>query len=205
MPTTDGSHLGEALHDYVDGLLDDAEELRVERHLLVCAMCRCAAEQERALVASLRSFQPDPHRHQDLVAGLLGMAAAAPPPPPAPARRQPTMVTWDAPPQYHSARRSLCCTLLAVAGCLGAALVVVNVPTISGSGGDVRGPAPAPATVQLSTLTGGERLAPLPAIVGGATSAVVPTALTRAAQDARDAVDQQTPPSFSRAGAVRMP
>lgn len=136
------ARLGEdLLSDYVDSLLTPAEEHQVERHLIVCQQCAAAVHQERELMAALRDVRMDAGRHQQLVAGLLSLAGDEPPRPPqqAPMRPAPAMVTAHAPAQYCSARRSVAFTLAAVAGCLGAALTVTQVPAAGASVGDGHG------------------------------------------------------------------
>lgn len=122
----EGGHVGDLVHDYVDDALDADLSFRLDRHLLVCEMCRHEVEQERLLIEQLRGFRPDPARHQSLVDGLLGLAEQAPPPP-RPACG-PSLVTGDAPPQYQSARNSVTAALVAVVGCAGVALVVSTTP-----------------------------------------------------------------------------
>lgn len=143
---SDGGHLGDLVHDYVDDLLAPDVALRVDQHLLVCEMCRCAVEQERRLIDQLRGHRPDPVRHQSLVEGLLGMAEQAPPPRPLPG---PSVVTSGAPPQYQSARNSFTAALVAVVGCAGVALVVSTTPSRTS-----QPPRPAnPANVQVRSAS----------------------------------------------------
>jgi hypothetical protein len=52
-----------------------------DRHLVCCAMCRAAADQERRIVASLRADTGVP---MSLRSSLIGLASAPPPEPPAP-------------------------------------------------------------------------------------------------------------------------
>lgn len=187
-------HLGEAVHDYVDGTLTHERMHQLDLHLVTCGMCRCQVEQERALVESLRAFRPDPGRQQDLVAGLLGLAAQHPiPQAPVRVRREPNLVMHNAPPQYHSARRSVACAMLAVAGCFGAALVVVNVPARVQTGG--QGGSTVPAAVQLNPA----RAVPV------AQSNVVPAAVARADEDARAAVLGDQVDALVVGAAVRVP
>ncbi|AKU17641.1 anti-sigma factor family protein [Luteipulveratus mongoliensis] len=190
--TVRARHLGEAVHDYVDGLLDADQTLWVERHLLVCSMCCWQVEQERALVQSLRAFRPDPSRQQDLVAGLLGLAEHTPMPPVAP-RRTPTLVTWDAPPQYQSVRHPVLCALVAVAGCVGVALVVANVPTRVQSTASFT---PSPANV---------RVAGTPRSVVPIGSNVVPAAIARAERDAEDSIDAPDAQPLVLRASLRVP
>ena len=187
-------HLGEAVHDYVDGLLSADQTLRVEQHLLVCTMCRAQVEQQRALVESLRSFRPDPRRQQDLMAGLLGLADEAPiPRAPAP-RRTPSLVTCDAPPQYESVRQHpVLLALVAVAGCVGVSLVVVSMPSRAASTGGVN----MPASVRLTSTPGVDAVP--------ATGGVVPAAVARAERDADDAVQVPDPRAFHVRASVRVP
>ncbi|NNG39166.1 zf-HC2 domain-containing protein [Flexivirga sp. ID2601S] len=136
-------HLGDAVAEYVDGKLNPAQEHRADLHLMICEHCRHAVQQEREIIAQLRSVSFDSGGHQQLMAGLLSLASAEPQAPgspaaPAiPARRAPAVVTTSAPPQYQSARRSMACALAAVAGCVGVALVA------STATGAASGPQPA--------------------------------------------------------------
>lgn len=127
-------HLGDRIADYVDGLLPAEEEYRADVHLTVCEHCRYAVQQERAILAQLRSVSFDSGGHQQLIAGLLslasteparplGAAAMTPQRPAAAPRPAPAVVTCSAPPQYQSARKSMAFALVAVAGCVGVALV----------------------------------------------------------------------------------
>lgn len=128
-----GGHLDDRVPDYVDGALAPAVQHWADQHLLVCQLCRGQVEQERALRERLRGFAPDPGRHEELVQGLLGLARELPPEPTAP-RDRPSLVDTAAPPQYQSARNPLMVAAIAVAGCVGAAVVVVTVPQAGGSG-----------------------------------------------------------------------
>ncbi len=122
------ARLGEdVLADYVDGMLTPEQERHVERHLVACEACRAIVREERDLMAQLRDVRIDARQHQHLMAGLLSLAGEEPAPPDL--RPAPAMVTTHAPAQYCSARRSVAFTLAAVAGCLGAALTVSQVPT----------------------------------------------------------------------------
>lgn len=122
-------HGGDVLGEYVDNMLDVDEAGEVERHLAVCQHCRASVDEQRELVVRLRSFSLGHQGQHDLVAGLMGLAQQAhsqvvPIRPSGPA-----MLHVGAPAQYTSARRSVACAVFAVAGCLGAALVAVQVPT----------------------------------------------------------------------------
>ncbi|TWE09361.1 anti-sigma factor family protein [Rudaeicoccus suwonensis] len=127
-------HLGDRIADYVDGVLDAAEEHKVEVHLTVCQHCRHAVEQERAIIAQLRSVRFDAGGHQQMMASLLslagpdsGVGAHPMAGPVAGSDRQAlAVVTAGAPPQYQSARRSMACALFAVAGCVGVALAATS-------------------------------------------------------------------------------
>ncbi|TWP33731.1 anti-sigma factor [Leekyejoonella antrihumi] len=132
-----GAHPDDLLPDYVDGLLSDAEEHAVERHLIACQHCCARVHQERELIARLRAVHLDAGHHQQLMAGLLSLAGDEGSMPREPAfadiRATPAMMTTHAPAQYLSARRSVAFTLAAVAGCLGAALTVSQVPQSTAS------------------------------------------------------------------------
>ncbi len=127
---TSCAQLGDdVLADYVDGLLTSEQERYVERHLVACQQCLAVVREERELMAQLRNVRIDSQQHQQLVAGLLSLAGDEPVRPPQPAPRPaPAILTTHAPAQYCSARRSVAFTLAAVAGCLGAALTVTQVP-----------------------------------------------------------------------------
>jgi len=124
-------HLGDRVAEYVDGMLDADAEYRADLHLTVCEHCRYAVQQERAIIAQLRSVSFDSGGHEQLMAGLLSLASSEPDAPlgassqprSAPARPAPAVVTCSAPPQYQSARKSMAFALFAVAGCVGVALV----------------------------------------------------------------------------------
>lgn len=126
-------HLGERVADYVDGMLSDQDEYRADLHLTVCEHCRYAVQQERAIIDQLRAVRFDSGGHQQLMAGLLSLASTGPDGPlggAAPAghpgagsRPAPAVVTCSAPPQYQSVRKSMAFALVAVAGCVGVALV----------------------------------------------------------------------------------
>ncbi len=117
------------LADYVDGLLTAEQERYVERHLVACQQCLAVVREERELMAQLRNVRIDSQQHQQLVAGLLSLAGEEPVRPQQPSvRPAPAILTTHAPAQYCSARRSVAFTLAAVAGCLGAALTVTQVP-----------------------------------------------------------------------------
>lgn len=127
-------HLGERVADYVDGMLSADDEYRADIHLTVCEHCRYAVQQERAIIAQLRTVSFDSGGHQQLMAGLLSLASTGPDAPrdgsetagrrtAAPARPSPAVVMCSAPPQYQSARKSMGFALFAVAGCVGVALV----------------------------------------------------------------------------------
>jgi len=144
-------HLGDRVGEYVDGLLDADEEYRADLHLTVCEHCRYAVQQERRIIAQLRSVSFDSGGHEQLMAGLLSLASAEPGRPlgttrPAPAkdtvRPAPAVVTCSAPPQYQSARKSMAFALFAVAGCVGVALVASTASGVA-QGPDTPGqPAP---------------------------------------------------------------
>lgn len=133
-------HLGERIGDYVDGMLDPDAQYRADLHLTVCEHCRYAVQQERAIIARLRSVSFDSGGHEQLMAGLLSLAtsdpgspvgAASPTPAKTPARPAPAVVTCSAPPQYQSARKSMAFALFAVAGCVGVALVASTASGVS--------------------------------------------------------------------------
>lgn len=127
-------HDQDVLSDYVDGMLDTARTCAVERHLAVCLHCRAFVQEQREVIARMRSFTLGHQGQHDLAAGLMHLAQemsreCAPIRPHGPA----TLAT-TAPAQYASARRSVACAVFAVAGCVGAALVAVQVPVGSTGG-----------------------------------------------------------------------
>lgn len=140
------AHLGDRIADYVNGMLTADEEYRADIHLTVCEHCRYAVQQERAIIAQLRSVSFDSGGHQQLMAGLLSLASTEPGMPIAACgsasgvapRPCPAVVTSTAPPQYQSARKSMAFALFAVAGCVGVALVA------STASGVTQRPAPGP-------------------------------------------------------------
>jgi hypothetical protein len=68
-------HLKAHVRAYVDRALPPALLHVYDRHLVCCAMCRAAAEQERRIVASLRSDTGVP---MSLRTSLMGLAAGSP-------------------------------------------------------------------------------------------------------------------------------
>ncbi|MBB2894458.1 zf-HC2 domain-containing protein [Flexivirga oryzae] len=124
-------HLGDRVGEYVDGMLDADDEYRADLHLTVCEHCRYAVQQERAIIAQLRSVSFDSGGHEQLMAGLLSLASSESGAPLGASsqlskdldRPAPAVVTCSAPPQYQSARKSMAFALFAVAGCVGVALV----------------------------------------------------------------------------------
>ena len=130
---TQDRHDTDVLSDYVDQMLDASHTCEVERHLSVCLHCRAFVQEQRDVIARMRSFTLGHQGQHDLAAGLMHLAQevqreCAPIRPQGPA----TLAT-SAPAQYTSARRSVACAVFAVAGCVGAALVAVQVPV--GPGG----------------------------------------------------------------------
>ncbi len=121
-------HGGEVLGDYVDNMLDVKQACEVERHLAVCQHCRASVDEQRELIARLRSFSLGHQGEHDLVAGLMSLAQQAHSEVVPIRPHGPAMLQVGAPAQYTSARRSVACAVFAVAGCLGAALVAVQVP-----------------------------------------------------------------------------
>ena len=68
-------HLGDQVSAYVDRRLPGSALSAWDRHVVVCAHCRYAVDQERSLLASLRTA-PAPCVSDSLQALLLGMGAA---------------------------------------------------------------------------------------------------------------------------------
>ncbi len=127
-------HETDVLGDYVDGMLGATAACEVERHLTVCLHCRSVVQQERELIERMRSFSLGVRAQDDLTAALLRLAQEVQRDQPTvvPIRRPgPATVAASAPPQYASARRSMACAVAAVAGCVGAALVAVQVPSVA--------------------------------------------------------------------------
>ncbi|MEP6629490.1 MAG: hypothetical protein ABJA89_03420 [Lapillicoccus sp.] len=69
-------HLGLQVNAYVDQRLDASALRAFDQHLVVCLVCRHAAEEERRLLASLRSG-PTPGFSADLQSMLLALAEPA--------------------------------------------------------------------------------------------------------------------------------
>ncbi len=159
-------HLGDELSDYVDRRMPAALLLAWDRHLVGCQLCRCAADQERRVLASLRA-NPAPHvpsgLHQMLLAlslpgeppaGAAGVAPAGPPiPAPPPGAPHPLAVGPSrlptlgraAPAHYRSLRRPLALAG-AVAGSAAAAALTIGLATpVGSSSAAVVQPAPATA------------------------------------------------------------
>lgn len=127
-------HDTDVLCDYVDDMLDPARTCAVERHLSVCLHCRAFVQEQRDVIARMRSFTLGHQGQHDLAAGLMHLAQevraeCAPIRPHGPAT-----LAASAPAQYASARRSVACAVFAVAGCVGAALVAVQVPASTPGG-----------------------------------------------------------------------
>jgi hypothetical protein len=76
-------HLGPLLSDYVDRRLDGATLAEFDRHVVACQVCRAAADNERALLTSMRTA-PGPEVSAGLQQLLLGLAGAAPSAQPSP-------------------------------------------------------------------------------------------------------------------------
>jgi len=66
-------HLGLQVNAYVDRRLDASAQRVFDQHLVVCLVCRHAADEERRLLASLRSG-PTPGFSADLQSMLLALA-----------------------------------------------------------------------------------------------------------------------------------
>ncbi|MDQ2853094.1 zf-HC2 domain-containing protein [Dermatophilaceae bacterium Sec6.4] len=121
-------HGGEVLGDYVDNMLDVRGAGEVERHLAVCQHCRAYVDEQRELIRRLRHFSLGPQGEHDLVAGLMSLAQQVHEQAQPIRRHGPATLHAGAPAQYTSARRSVACAIFAVAGCVGATLVAVQVP-----------------------------------------------------------------------------
>lgn len=68
-------HVGARLSAYVDRLLDPVVLREIDRHLVACQVCRCAVEEERRLLASLR-YGVTPRLSEGLQASLLSLAGS---------------------------------------------------------------------------------------------------------------------------------
>lgn len=77
-------HLRNHVRAYVDRALPPALLHLYDRHLVCCAMCRAAADQERRIVASLRAETGIPHSLRSSLMGLVADPALAAAPVPAP-------------------------------------------------------------------------------------------------------------------------
>ncbi|GAA2492953.1 hypothetical protein [Terrabacter carboxydivorans] len=76
-------HLKGHVRAYVDRALPPAMLHLYDKHLVCCTLCRAAADQERRIVAALRSDTGVPMSLRTSLMGL-GATAGAPQPPPAP-------------------------------------------------------------------------------------------------------------------------
>jgi hypothetical protein len=85
-------HLRGQVRGYVDRSLPPAVLHLYDKHLICCALCRSAADQERRIVASLRSDTSVP---MSLRSSLIGLASS---PPPMEAPGQPTVPRIPLPP-----------------------------------------------------------------------------------------------------------
>lgn len=157
-------HLDDHVSAYVDRRLPGSTLLAWDRHVLVCAQCRYAVDQERGLLASLRSA-PAPGVSDSLQALLLSMgsaspsarfiaaaasspeSAAVPSVPTAPflvqGIRLPTVLPTD-PPRHRSARRAALVAGLAAGASAAAAWTVGLAPSMASP---AQFGAPAPARV----------------------------------------------------------
>ena len=147
-------HLGDLVSAYVDRRLPGPALAAWDRHVVVCAHCRYAVDQERVLLASLRNA-PAPGVSESLHALLLGLGDApanarfvaaagltggpsGPPPVPTapfqiPSLRLPT-VPPAAPPRHRSARRSALIAGLAAGASAAAAWTVGFTPAATATG-----------------------------------------------------------------------
>lgn len=128
------AHDNDVLADYLDGMLDPVQTCAVERHLAICQHCCAFVREQRDVINRLRSFSLGSQGQHDLAAGLMNLAhevqsECVPFRPHGPAT-----LAVSAPAQYTSARRSVAFAVVAVAGCVGAALVAVQVPTGTSGG-----------------------------------------------------------------------
>ena len=161
LPGGGGRCLGADLTAYADRTLDAATLLRWDRHVVACACCRAAVEDERRVLAALRSPSascvPGDLRGMLLAMGAglsnasgspadgagdapAGRRPLAPPVPVAPVR----VVDRGAPALHRSARRATVFAGLAAGATAAAAWSLVV------TGGSVASPTPAvtPGTVQ---------------------------------------------------------
>ncbi len=157
-------HLGDQVSAYVDRRLPGSALSAWDRHVVVCAHCRYAVDQERSLLASLRTA-PAPCVSDSLQALQLGMGNASPnarfiaaaastgspvgAQPPVPAApflvqglRLPT-VSPAGPPRHRSARRAALVAGLA-AGASAAAAWTVGLAPAAVSAAPAGAPVPAP-------------------------------------------------------------
>lgn len=73
-----GRCLGDQLTSYADRAMDDATLLRWDRHVVGCQSCRAAVDEERRVLAALRSSAGSPVPG-DLRGMLLALASQMPP------------------------------------------------------------------------------------------------------------------------------
>ncbi|HNV14332.1 MAG: hypothetical protein IPI13_11645 [Actinomycetales bacterium] len=163
-------HLGDQVSAYVDRRLPGSALSAWDRHVVVCAHCRYAVDQERSLLASLRTA-PAPCVSDSLQALLLGMGNASPnarfiaaaastgspvgAQPPVPAApflvhglRLPT-VSPAGPPRHRSARRAALVAGLAAGASAAAAWTVGLAPAAVSAA-----PAGAPVPARVGTASG---------------------------------------------------
>lgn len=160
-------HLGEQLSAYVDRRLDPAVLVAFDRHVTVCIGCRYAVDQERILLASLRTAA-EPGPPVGLHQLLLELDECA-----APARRPARVATLapSAPAQHVSPRRATMFAGLAAGTCAVAAWCLASVVAPVGA-------APSfPPTQQRATL--------LPVVQAGFTPSNVGAVHRGSAQPAR--------------------
>jgi Putative zinc-finger len=124
-----GSHLGSLVSAYVDRDLPAGVLLGCDQHLAVCGSCRAAAEEERRLLASMRSTTT-PCLSSSLHTALLDLAASA-----APMGQRPHLPVVDpsAPALHRSPVRAAVLAGLA-AGASAAAALSLGVAGVGGSG-----------------------------------------------------------------------
>jgi hypothetical protein len=124
-----GSHLGSLVSAYVDRDLPAGVLLGCDQHLAVCGSCRAAAEEERRLLASMRSTTT-PCPSSSLQSALLDLAASA-----APVGERPHLPVVDpsAPALHRSPVRAAVLAGLA-AGASAAAALSLGVAGVGGSG-----------------------------------------------------------------------
>ena len=178
-------HLKGHVRAYVDRALPPAMLHLYDKHLVCCTVCRAAADQERRIIASLRSDTGVP---MSLRTSLIGLAAAAPPdtrpvpgasdgprvPLPPSGLRMPSLPSYDpvptvrptAPALHRSPMRAAVVASIAAGASVAAAWGLAISPVPGSRPASVRGPVASFGASHVSAVSfggsvlPGERVAP---------------------------------------------